>query len=135
MEATRTPPTGLWRPNILSAVYYGTGVVEQHVLSSLPSEHSKAFIVTGSSLASKTPLIHELEQLLGPCHATTFSNIKEHAPIAQLDEATSLVAKDSSIDTIISVGGGSPIDSAKAISYRHFEKYGQPKLPTVRDLY
>lgn len=33
-----------------------------------------------------------------------------------------MVQKDSSIDTIISIGGGSPIDSAKAISYRTHQK-------------
>lgn len=43
----------------------------------------------------------------------------------QLDEATEAVAKDSSIDTLISIGGGSPIDSAKAISYRSHEKTGK----------
>ncbi|KAK4993547.1 hypothetical protein LTR66_005999 [Elasticomyces elasticus] len=51
--------------------------------------------------------------------------MKQHAPIAQLDEATELVLKDDEIDTIISVGGGSPIDSAKAISYRLNEKSGK----------
>ena len=33
-----------------------------------------------------------------------------------------MVQRDSSIDTIISIGGGSPIDSAKAISYNFHEK-------------
>lgn len=88
-------------------------------------ENDQAFIITGSSLATKTPLIKQVEQLLGPKHhAGTFANIKQHAPVAQLDEATDLVAKDSSIDTIISIGGGSPIDSAKAISFRQNEKTG-----------
>lgn len=36
-----------------------------------------------------------------------------------------MVKKDASIDTIISVGGGSPIDSAKAISHRVHEKSGK----------
>jgi alcohol dehydrogenase class IV len=86
----------------------------------------QAFIITGSSLATKTPLIKQVEELLGSKHhAGTFSNIKQHAPIAQLDEATDLVAKDSSIDTLISIGGGSPIDSAKAISFRQNEKTGK----------
>jgi alcohol dehydrogenase class IV len=84
----------------------------------------QAFIITGASLATKTPLIKQVEGLLGAKHAGTFSNIKQHAPVAQLDEATDLVAKDSSIDTLISVGGGSPIDSAKAISFRQNEKTG-----------
>ena len=75
-------------------------------------------MLTGTSLASKTGLIKQIEELLGSRHAATYSKIGQHAPIAQLDEATDAVKKDSSIDTIISVGGGSPIDSAKAISYR-----------------
>lgn len=58
-------------------------------------------------------------------HAGTFSNIKQHAPVAQIDEATDAVRKDSAIDTLISIGGGSPIDSAKAISYRLHEMTGK----------
>lgn len=125
MEASQNPQKGLWKPNPLQALYYGPSVVKDHLLSALPSDTSKAFIITGSSLANKTPLIKQVEDLLGKKHhAGTFSNIKQHAPIAQLDEATELVAKDSTIDTIISIGGGSPIDSAKAISYRQNEKSG-----------
>ena len=78
--------------------------------------------ITGSSLATKTELIKQVEQQLGSKHAGTFSKIGQHAPIKELDEATELVLQDESIDTIISVGGGSPIDSAKAISYRLNER-------------
>lgn len=125
MESSLSPLTGYYKPNQLKGLYYGSNTVKDHLLSCLPSEKSKAFIVTGSSLATKTPLIKQIEELLTPAHhAGTFSNIKEHAPVAQLDEATSKVQSDSTIDTIISVGGGSPIDSAKAISYRVNEKSG-----------
>ena len=107
-------------------MYYGPSSVKSYLLSCLPSSNSKAFIITGSSLASKTPLIHEIEQLLGSKHhAGTFSKIKQHAPVAQLDEARDAVIKDSDINTLISVGGGSPIDSAKAISYRVHEMGGK----------
>ncbi|RMZ79220.1 hypothetical protein DV738_g3460, partial [Chaetothyriales sp. CBS 135597] len=106
VDATVDPLSGLWKPNTtLKGLFYGPGVVRQHLISCLPSEtSSKAFIVTGSSLASKTPL---------------------HAPVAQLDEATAQVQADASIDTIIAIGGGSPIDSAKAISFRVHEKTGK----------
>lgn len=117
------PLPGLWKPTHLERLYYGPSSVHDNLVSCLPSSSSKAFIITGSSLASKTPLIQQVEKLLGSKHhAGTFSNIKQHAPVAQLDEATNAVQKDSSIDTIISIGGGSPIDSAKAISYRTHEK-------------
>ncbi|EXJ76609.1 uncharacterized protein A1O5_01117 [Cladophialophora psammophila CBS 110553] len=122
MDSSLHPLQGLYKPNNLKALYYGPDVVKKHILSALPTESSKAFIITGNSLANKTPLIKSLEELLTEKHhAGTFSNIKEHAPIAQLDEATAIVKQDSTIDTIISVGGGSPIDSAKAISYRVHE--------------
>ena len=118
-----TPLSGLWKPTHLERLYYGPSSVHDNLLSCLPSSSSKAFIITGSSLASKTPLIQQVEKLLSSKHhAGTFSNIKQHAPVAQLDEATDAVQKDSSIDTIISIGGGSPIDSAKAISHRTHEK-------------
>jgi alcohol dehydrogenase class IV len=118
MESSLSPLQGLYKPLALKSLFYGPDVVKNHLLSTLPSSSSKAFIITGSSLASKTPLIKSVEELLGSRHAGTFSNIKEHAPVAQLDEATEIVKKDSSVDTIISIGGGSPIDSAKAITYR-----------------
>jgi alcohol dehydrogenase class IV len=125
MDATMHPLAGYWKPHTLKGLFYGPSVVKNQLLSCLPSDSSKAFIITGASLANKTPLIKELESLLtSKHHAGTFSNIKEHAPVAQLDEATSAVHSDNTIDTIISVGGGSPIDSAKAISYRLHEKGG-----------
>lgn len=96
--------------------------MKEHLLECLPKESSKAFILTGNSLATKTSLIKQIEEQLGSRHASTFSKIGQHAPIKELDEATELVMKDDNIDTIISVGGGSPIDSAKAISYRLNER-------------
>jgi alcohol dehydrogenase class IV len=57
-------------------------------------------------------------------HAATFSKIGQHAPVAQLDEASELVLQNPDIDTVISIGGGSPIDSAKVLSYRVHEKRG-----------
>jgi alcohol dehydrogenase class IV len=57
-------------------------------------------------------------------HAGTFSKIGQHAPVAQLDKATERILRNPNIDTIISIGGGSPIDSAKVLSYRVNERRG-----------
>jgi alcohol dehydrogenase class IV len=124
-DATNHPLSGLWQPTQLQRLHYGSDSVPKHLLDCLPNENSKAFIITGSSLATKTPLVKQVESLLGSKHAGTFSKIGQHAPVAQLDEATSIVQKDSSVDTVISIGGGSPIDSAKAISYRLHDKSGK----------
>ncbi|KAK4499240.1 hypothetical protein PRZ48_009753 [Zasmidium cellare] len=122
VESSRNPLRGLWKPTHLQRLYYGPNSVKDYLLECMPTETSKAFVLTGSSLANKTSLIKQVEEQLGSRHASTFSKIGQHAPVKELDEATELVLKDESIDTIISVGGGSPIDSAKAISYRLNEK-------------
>ena len=124
-DSSQHPLAGLWKPTHLQQLFYGPNSVHEHLLDCLPTSSSKAFIITGSSLATKTPLIKQTESLLGSKHAGTFSNIKQHAPVAELDQATEKVLADDSIDTIISIGGGSPIDSAKAISYRLHEKAGK----------
>ncbi|EXJ60788.1 hypothetical protein A1O7_04941 [Cladophialophora yegresii CBS 114405] len=126
MNSTLRPLAGLFQPTKLKALYYGPHTVKNSLLSCLPSQSSKALIVTVPTLATKTNLIKQIEQLLGPNHhLSTFHDIKEHAPIAQIDEASDLVQQDGNLDTVISVGGGSPIDSAKAISYRMHNKNGR----------
>lgn len=125
-EATVNPFSGLWQPAHLQKMIYGPLAVQKHLKACLPTEGSKAFIITGQSLTNKTSLIKEVEEILTSSnHAGTFSKIGQHAPVAQLDEATKAVQEDPAIDTIISVGGGSPIDSAKVISYRVHEKTGK----------
>jgi hypothetical protein len=57
--------SGTWLPTYLKALHYGSGTVDKHLVSSLPSEKSKAFIITGNSLATKTDLITKVEKLLG----------------------------------------------------------------------
>lgn len=117
--------SGLYKPTHLTRLHYGSGSVQKHLLECLPQEKSRAFIITGSSLAEKTSLIKDVEALLGSKHAGTFSKIKQHAPIKELDEAAEKVLAEQDVDTIISIGGGSPIDSAKIVSYRMNEKVGK----------
>ncbi|MCJ1440871.1 MAG: hypothetical protein MMC23_001357 [Stictis urceolatum] len=121
-DSTYHPLSGLWQPSQLQRMYYGPSSVSKYLVSVLPSPNSKAFIITGSSLASKTPLVKDVESLLGKHHAGTFSNIGQHAPVADIDKATDLVQSDSAIDTVVSIGGGSPIDAAKAVSSRLHDK-------------
>ena len=118
LDATENPLSGLWKPSRLDKLYYGPHSVRNYLLSCLPSEKSKVFIVTGSSLVSKTSLIAQAEKLLDARHAGT-AFIKQHAPAAEIDQAFSTLSKYTSIDTVISIGGGSPIDSAKVLSHYH----------------
>jgi alcohol dehydrogenase class IV len=40
---------------------------------------SKAFIITGQSLSTKTPVIKDIEESLGKAHVGTFNKIGQHA--------------------------------------------------------
>jgi 3-oxoacid CoA-transferase len=105
--------TGQYEPTPLAKVVYGRGSIQRlpELLDSLKVH--KAFIVTGSSLQTKTPVIKDIEAILGDKHIKTFSKIGQHAPIQQIREAAT-EAKDAGVDIFISVGGGSPIDSVKS---------------------
>ncbi|KAF2467463.1 uncharacterized protein BDR25DRAFT_234165 [Lindgomyces ingoldianus] len=115
---------GVYRASPVKLMIYGRGTSSQ--LSDVVSElgGTKAFIVTGRSLYEKTPVIKNIEKSLGSVHGGTFSKIGQHAPIGDIREATALMAK-SGCDVLISVGGGSPIDSAKAIAYNIHEETGK----------
>ncbi|KAF2457793.1 alcohol dehydrogenase [Lineolata rhizophorae] len=94
---------------------YGLGAI-QNLLSLVQSiGASKAFIITGRSL-SKTPVIKQVQSILGDAHAGTFNEIGQHAPIDAIRKAITLF-KESSADILVSVGGGSPIDSAKVVAH------------------
>src|ERR1700759_5218673 len=64
VNPTGEPISGLWLPTYLKALHYGPDTVKKNLLSCLPSERSRAFIVTGNSLATKTNLIKQVEELL-----------------------------------------------------------------------
>lgn len=117
---------GSYKPRDIKGLFVGTKRVDRHLRSCLPSEDSNVLIITGSSLA-KTPLIKHIESILTPKnHAGTFHDIKQHAPVSGLDQATALASEtNKTIDTIISIGGGSPIDAGKIISHRHHAKHSK----------
>jgi alcohol dehydrogenase YqhD (iron-dependent ADH family) len=110
---------GEYEPTPLAKVVYGRGSIQRlpELLESLKA--TKAFIVTGSSLQNKTPVIEEIESILGDKHVKTFSKIAQHAPIRAIREAAE-EAKIADVDVFISVGGGSPIDSTKGVSYSDY---------------
>jgi alcohol dehydrogenase class IV len=128
LPSSDKPLFGLWEPeNHLKYLYYGTGCVEQQLLSVLPSPSSKVFIVTGNSIATKTTLVKHLKVLLADHIAGVFPNVKQHVHAAGLDEATAMIKRcNPPADTILAVGGGSPIDFAKVLSYRLLEKRDKP---------
>ncbi|EAT87912.2 hypothetical protein SNOG_04152 [Parastagonospora nodorum SN15] len=108
---------GVYRASPIKLMIYGNDVIAE-------LGGTKGFIITGRSLYEKTPVIKNIEKSLGPAHGGTFSKIGQHAPIQDIREATALMSK-SACDVLIAIGGGSPIDSAKAIAYNIHQETGK----------
>lgn len=77
----------------------------------------KALIVTGRSSTKKTGLLQRVQDLLKKAgvESIVFDKIVPNPISDHVDEAAEIVRKEK-IDFIVGLGGGSPIDSAKAIS-------------------
>jgi alcohol dehydrogenase class IV len=93
--------------------------------------HTRVVVVTGRTLRERTPVIGEVERLLGARRAATFSGITEHVPASAVQELVTLL-RDSRADGVVSVGGGSPIDGTKAALYHLDEgRTTQIAVPTT----
>ncbi|TVY82971.1 Dehydrogenase [Lachnellula suecica] len=112
---------GSYQASPVKSMVYGRGTSKNllEIIGTLGA--SRAFIITGQSLSTRTPVIKQIEQSLGNAHVGTYNKIGQHAPILQIQEAKNLV-KETRANVLISIGGGSPIDSAKAIAYQIFQE-------------
>jgi len=94
----------------------GNGVVTQHT-ADIASCGKKAFIVTGQSSAVNSGALHDVIEVLNN------TDIKYHIfnqvsanPQTHIVQQGSKQLSEQNCDFIIAIGGGSPIDAAKAIS-------------------
>ena len=99
----------------LENVIFGPGA-----LARVPGEldrfgKKRALVLTGNSLSTKTDLVQKFEALLGDHWAGTYKGCKQHVPSHTVDEAVAL-GREVKADSIISFGGGSPIDAAKIVA-------------------
>ncbi|CAL3971123.1 hypothetical protein PZA11_007458 [Diplocarpon coronariae] len=115
---------GCYSASPVRFMVYGRGTAKKLDEAIAKIGAKKAFIITGQSLSTKTPVIKDAEASLGSAHVGTFTQIGQHAPIKAIREATELV-KSSGADVLVSIGGGSPIDSAKVIAFRTHEETGR----------
>jgi alcohol dehydrogenase len=94
----------------------------------------RVLVVTGPSVAEATGLLWYVEQLLGPLHAGSYTGVRPHTPEETVAEAA-VFAEEASADCLVSLGGGSAIDTAKAAAHQLSERRGAPPpqvaLPTT----
>lgn len=75
-------------------------------------------------------MVNKVEEILKAqdAYAGVFTDIGEHTPVADIN-ACIKVFQDTGADFIVAVGGGSPIDGAKAVRFRIQEQTGAEAPP------
>jgi alcohol dehydrogenase class IV len=76
---------------------------------------SKVFLVTGKSSAKKSGALDKIEQVLKGMGVVLFDRVEENPTIATVDNGAQ-ACKEAGCDVVIGVGGGSPLDAAKAMA-------------------
>jgi alcohol dehydrogenase class IV len=109
------PFTGQFTLPRLERVIAGPGTID-----ALPAELDRyrcrrAVIVTGTTLGA-SPLLEQLVALLGERCAAVFAGARQHVP-AHTVQALRDSMRAAAADCLVSVGGGSPIDTAKCAVY------------------
>ena len=120
--------TGLYSYLPIERVHFGPGILRELAdeLDRIGSQ--RPFLITGESIGEKTDLISKVERASGRRLAGVFSGIKQHAPESGI-RATVQEAKSSRADSLISLGGGSPIDSTKIVVKEISRDFRDPAIP------
>ncbi len=92
-------------------------------LAELPSEldgigATRALVVTDEVLATKTDLVERVKKALGRRFAGVYSDVTADSGVGIVDRGAAK-AKEFGVDLIVSIGGGSSIDTAKGIAIVH----------------
>jgi len=115
MTTNDSPPVGIYRPLTPQRVVVGLGKLDTLVDELDQLAVKNALIITSPSVAQQTPLLKQLTSALRCPAETVFQKVTPHSPIPMILEAAEQARANSS-DCLISIGGGSSIDTAKAIA-------------------
>jgi alcohol dehydrogenase class IV len=114
----------------IERVHFGSGSINKLQVELDRIGSRRPFLVTGQSIARKTDLVAKVERASGKKLAGTFAEIKQHAPRSGIVRATN-AAIEAKADSLISLGGGSPIDSTKIIVKELSHDFHLPTIPHI----
>lgn len=96
-------------------VLFGRGALERLASQVDRLGRHRAFVITGTTIATKTGLLERVQQILGQRFAGMFYPISQHVPRGDVLTAA-FQAREAKADILISLGGGSPVDGTKAVA-------------------
>ena len=124
-----TRPRSYLLPKI-DRVVHGAGAIDRvpRIVDELA--RTRVFVITSRTLASTTPLVADLETMLGTRHAGTFVGIGQHAPRADIDAATD-AARAAGADLLVGYGGSSVTDGTKIVALALLDDRPQDAMPQI----
>ena len=109
--------SGSFRYTNPSTIHWGAGSLATHLSREVEQRNlRRAFVISTRSVAAHPALGARLSELLGERCVGAFGGISQHAPAASVAAAVD-AARAAQPDVLISFGGGSPIDAAKAVAF------------------
>ncbi|OAA31287.1 alcohol dehydrogenase [Kosmotoga arenicorallina S304] len=105
----------MWSFHIPTVVHFGREVVKKR--ADFVDYGSKAFIVTGRRSARASGALYDITKVLIGQNIvfTVFDEVEENPSFRTIEKGTDLLRAEN-CDFVIGIGGGSPIDAAKAIA-------------------
>jgi maleylacetate reductase len=113
-------PTGEFNLTRLERVIYGPGKIAA-LKDEMERRGLKRAVVATTDVVAKLPILGQVTQALGEHCASVFAGIVQHVPRATVNQLQEELERVNA-DSVISFGGGSPIDSTKVAIYGLLDK-------------
>ena len=108
-------PTGEFNLSRLERVIYGPGKIAA-LKDEMERRGLKRAVVVTTDVVAKLPILKEVTGALGATCALVFEGIIQHVPRGTVNALEKEIERVDA-DCLVSLGGGSPIDSAKVAIY------------------
>ena len=113
-------PTGEFNLTRLERVIYGPGKVAA-LKEEMERRGLKRAVVATTDVVAKLPILGQVTAALGEQCAAVFTGIVQHVPRGTVNQLQAEIERVNA-DSVVSLGGGSPIDSTKVAIYGLLEK-------------
>ncbi len=113
-------PTGEFNLSRLERVIYGPGKIAA-LKDEMERRGLKRAVVVTTDVVAKLPILNDVTGALGQHCASVFAGIVQHVPRGTVNELEKEIERVDA-DSLVSLGGGSPIDSTKVAMYGLLDK-------------